>query len=756
MAKKRISPAEADASPRSQTIIAGPNATLNGITQIFVSGPGKLAEAASELFAGRGLSSSTADASVKLSRELKRRWIDGKLARSLTEGRSAELAFQLLSLHVDPADEALPAPARDAAAPLIGSLGEILEDSSNSLLLLGTVGAGKTTALLLLMREMIESGRSTAEKIPVFLPLRDFAAGAEGQPFEAWIERQLFSHYRIGGDAARALLSEKRLLLLLDALDEAQTPGRCAAAIASFLKRYDADCVVTCRKQVASEANAASLPLRATAAIVPLDDEAIRGYVKALGPAYRPLLKQLGNGSALLALCRLPLMLHLAASTPGGSSGGVALNEDSLIERYFKTGLKVPEPYRAKAIDYLGNLAVLAGPGRHSDYIHVDYSSDGWVGDRWPSKVKFRTPAHDMDAYEAESRERRLKHYARDRALDWTYRFTNGISEGKNRLPSIIRRPWFSILRLVERVRFRIGEWRTNNVRASRRIPFGIRLSLRLIEIIASLLAMFCASIFVALIITAVSRATSFNGWELLKEPHFGMPIMLISFWSALLSKQGRGWRLGSSVGTFALSWFIILAFLALLIGVFNWIVWRAQWLIPIVLIAFSTLLSRLSWKETTDKIARMREVYEHSGGVEETPAAWIFRSRELTTTVITKPSFRNPEFWIQAAVAMVYPALAFGIIRLFGGDVSLGTSLAGYSLTAGWLWVNIVAAGFAVSLVYFLYTRFYGVFPWRMTRFVNALVREGVLERDGKNIRVEHARIHEFLRIHAPYIRLD
>jgi hypothetical protein len=91
------------------------------------------------------------------------------------------------------------------------------------LVILGAPGTGKTTLAVLLLRTLLED-RRPGEPVPVFLSMAGWDPGTE--PVHKWLTRRLSENYPalraadFGPDAPRALVSQRRLLPVLDGLDE--------------------------------------------------------------------------------------------------------------------------------------------------------------------------------------------------------------------------------------------------------------------------------------------------------------------------------------------------------------------------------------------------------------------------------------------------------------------------------------------------------------------------------------------------------
>jgi predicted NACHT family NTPase len=95
------------------------------------------------------------------------------------------------------------------------------------LLIVGEPGSGKTTALLELARGLIARAADPLQPVPVVLQLSTWTAH-HGTLFD-WLVDELRSKYFVGRDSARLYLRRRRLVLLLDSLDETNDKSRSPA-----------------------------------------------------------------------------------------------------------------------------------------------------------------------------------------------------------------------------------------------------------------------------------------------------------------------------------------------------------------------------------------------------------------------------------------------------------------------------------------------------------------------------------------------
>jgi hypothetical protein len=192
------------------------------------------------------------------------------------------------------------------------------------LAMLGEGGSGKTSLAMLLIRQL--AGQHTVgDRVPVLVPLAGW--DPDDESLHAWLTGRLVKDYpalraaEFGRDAAAALVRQRRLLPVLDGLDELP-PDTQRRAMRVLGQLADDDAwIVTCRTEVfanlpatlraGADATMTALPLSATEAHVYLrrtvrDDE-----------RWRPVLEQLTEEpeTPLATALHTPLTLWLVSQT---------------------------------------------------------------------------------------------------------------------------------------------------------------------------------------------------------------------------------------------------------------------------------------------------------------------------------------------------------------------------------------------------------------------------------------------------------
>ena len=202
-----------------------------------------------------------------------------------------------------------------------------------SLLILGEPGAGKTTTLLTLARDLLLQAQAS-QRMPAIFNLSSWTGGSIAQ----WLITELNSKYQIPKNIGTAWVNEQQLLLLLDGLDEVRADRRseCARAINTFHQDYGPELVVCCRIKD-YEKLAHKLSLQKALSVRSLTNQQIWQYLDQAESGLtglRSLLERsaakrtaapvgsaaIEDGQTLLDLARSPLILNIMALTYQGMS----------------------------------------------------------------------------------------------------------------------------------------------------------------------------------------------------------------------------------------------------------------------------------------------------------------------------------------------------------------------------------------------------------------------------------------------------
>ncbi len=184
-------------------------------------------------------------------------------------------------------------------------------DLGGKLLILGNPGAGKTTTLLDLAKALI--GRAEADvdfPIPVLFNLS--AWKEDKQHIRDWLIVELKQKYGVRAELGEQWLKERRLLPLLDGLDEVKPERQepCVQAINAFLTGEDAPLyAVVCSRREEYNTYETRLQLNGAICLQALTLPQIQQY---LADVNRPELWDLLNqDAALLELVQAPLFLSV-------------------------------------------------------------------------------------------------------------------------------------------------------------------------------------------------------------------------------------------------------------------------------------------------------------------------------------------------------------------------------------------------------------------------------------------------------------
>jgi DNA polymerase III delta prime subunit len=196
----------------------------------------------------------------------------------------------------------------------------IFDAAQGRLLILGKPGAGKTTTMLELTQELLARARNDANApIPVVLPLSSWEISQLS--IHEWLISELQSKYGVKQRFGRQLLADRRLILMLDGLDELKAVYQtdCIQAINRFLESDERpQYVVVSSRSEEYDINQTKLKLNTAICIKDLDNQQIEKYLTDIN--CRDLWTILNRDLELLMLIRQPFWLSIVVLASDGIS----------------------------------------------------------------------------------------------------------------------------------------------------------------------------------------------------------------------------------------------------------------------------------------------------------------------------------------------------------------------------------------------------------------------------------------------------
>jgi hypothetical protein len=194
---------------------------------------------------------------------------------------------------------------------------DLFDQTGGAFLMLGGPGAGKTTMLLDLCRDLISRARhNSAHPIPIVFNLSTW----RGEALADWLVKELKHQYNVSPTIAQTWVAHKNLCLLLDGLDEVAPHRRtiCVEAINTF--RQDLLPIVVCGRSEAYQALSTKLSLATAVVIQPLTDHQIEAYLTQPAFNLEAVRGTLRADPDLRALIDTPFMLSIITLAYRGKS----------------------------------------------------------------------------------------------------------------------------------------------------------------------------------------------------------------------------------------------------------------------------------------------------------------------------------------------------------------------------------------------------------------------------------------------------
>lgn len=188
------------------------------------------------------------------------------------------------------------------------SILQVYNEANGELLILGEPGAGKTTMLLQLARDLRDRAEHDPQKpLPVVVNLSTWA-DPHGF-FGDWLIKEVARMYDVPVPILTNLIDNNQLLPLLDGLDEVPDATRltCIKAINTYKQNYFGPLVVCCRT-TEYRAQQSKLKLQDAVIVQPLEERQIDAYFQNTGCA---LNSARDAYQSLRDLVKTPLMLYM-------------------------------------------------------------------------------------------------------------------------------------------------------------------------------------------------------------------------------------------------------------------------------------------------------------------------------------------------------------------------------------------------------------------------------------------------------------
>lgn len=184
-------------------------------------------------------------------------------------------------------------------------------DISGKLLILGEPGSGKTTTILKLANALINSKVESQPDYPIPV-LFSLASWKPSYSMMEWLTSELNSKYGVRKDIANAWVVERRLLPILDALDELSISCQldCVHALNKFLLgEYPPLYLVVCSRNEEYESLDARLQLNGAIYLKELTDQQTYSYLNQVNQS--DLWEKLTENPKLLKLVKSPFLLSI-------------------------------------------------------------------------------------------------------------------------------------------------------------------------------------------------------------------------------------------------------------------------------------------------------------------------------------------------------------------------------------------------------------------------------------------------------------
>jgi eukaryotic-like serine/threonine-protein kinase len=214
------------------------------------------------------------------------------------------------------------------------SISGMFHTAGGAVLILGEPGAGKTTALLEIARELLERAeKDQDQQIPVVFNLSTWPVRRLN--LTDWLIEELHTSYNVPRRIGSLWLASRDILPLLDGLDEVAEPYRaqCVETINHFMREYGLIRVAVCCRTAEYYSLTRALLAEEVLELLAPPRAKVEEYLACAGAGLADVAKALRQDPALWELIRSPLVLNIVALTYSGRRADALRVQGSKEER---------------------------------------------------------------------------------------------------------------------------------------------------------------------------------------------------------------------------------------------------------------------------------------------------------------------------------------------------------------------------------------------------------------------------------------
>ncbi|MBN6039067.1 NACHT domain-containing NTPase [Amycolatopsis sp. 195334CR] len=266
---------------------------------------------------GRGVQAKhVTRACQSLANQVRADWVEKILAPSVEVELPAPVLVQRWNAVRSAYTTGAGPPGDDPVPPGV-RLVDLAEQRGWRMLVLGAAGAGKTTALLTVVRDLLDRGTGP---VPVVFLLSRWTR--KRSLLARWLADELVSLYKLSGrDVAAHLVRERLVLPVLDGLNEVDPRYRqaCIEAIEQFRDGFPDPPPVLVGARTGEHPDLPRLGLNGAVLVSPLSHEQVERYLTGSGQELAALRDAFHRSEELAELLSKPLFLHQAATVYRGA-----------------------------------------------------------------------------------------------------------------------------------------------------------------------------------------------------------------------------------------------------------------------------------------------------------------------------------------------------------------------------------------------------------------------------------------------------